>query len=252
MRVSFYSSFARIVLCLALLSSAAYGQQAPLPREINVVTFSNTEALVRPMERVITKAYERLGIKVTVERKPIARSLRDADEGLHDAELGRTLETEKEVKNLVRIVEPVGEIRYTPYVVRGASVPFNNWQTLKQAGLRVGTRFGTRVPEAQLGAALTERPKTQEALLKMLVARHIDVAIGSQTMMRATLAELVDAGVAGAGDVVELSPLDRQPLYHYLHKRHAALVQPLNAELKKMWQDGSIQKIWDASAKEDL
>ena len=73
-----------------------------------------------------------------------------------------------------------------------------------------------------------------------------------QKILVSTLAELVDAGVAGAGDVVELSPLDRQPLYHYLHKRHAALVKPLSAELKKMWQDGSIQKIWDTSAKEDL
>lgn len=253
MRVVSVSPFAAIVLwCLAWLASSAHGQQAALPREVSISTFANTEALVRPMERVITRAYERLGIKVTVERKPIARSLLDADAGLHDAELGRVLETEKEVKHLIRIVEPVGEIRYTPYVLRGAAVPFTNWQTLKQSGLRLGTRFGTRVPEAHLGNALTERPKTQDALLKMLVARHVDVAIGSQTMMRATLADMREAGVPGVGDVVELPPLDRQPLYHYLHQRHAALVKPLNAELKKMHQDGSIQKIWDDSAKEDL
>ncbi len=247
--------FAWVALSLALLAGSAHGQpsqQSPVQREMSISTFSNTEALVRPMERVITQAYERLGIRVKVERKPITRSLRDADDGLHDAELGRTLESEKEVKHLIRIVEPIGEIRYTPYVMRGAAVPFSSWQTLKQAGLRVGTRFGTRVPEAQLGSALTERPKTQEALLKMLVARHIDVAVGTQTMMRAMLADMRDAGVPGVGDVVELAPLDRQPLYHYLHTRHAALVKPLNAELKKMQLDGSIQKIWDASAKEDL
>lgn len=245
-------SRAAFVCGWALLAGAAHGQTSPMPRELSISTFANTEALVRPMERVVTVAYERLGIKATVERNPITRSLRDADDGLHDAELGRTLETAKEVKNLIRIEEPVGEIRYTPFVVKGAAVPFNNWQSLKQSGLRLGTRFGTRVPESYLGDALTERPKTQEALLKMLLARHIDVAIGSQTMMRATLADLREAGVAGAGDVVELPPLDRQPLYHYLHKRHAALVKPLNAELRKMHNDGSIQKIWEASAREDL
>lgn len=248
------TAVAHLVRCLVLIAALVGGDKAQgqVPQEISIATFSNAEPLVRPMERVVVKAYERLGIKATVVRIPIARSLMDADAGQYDAELGRTLLTEKEVKNLVRLTEPVGEIRYTPFVMRGATVRFKDWDTLKQSGLHIGARYGTRVPEVKLGSALSERPSSTQALFKMLVAKHVDVVVGTASTMRATLAKMRDDGVPGAADVVELAALDIQPIYHYLHKRHAKLLKPLNAEFKKMQQDGSLQKIWDAAAKEEL
>lgn len=239
-----------LALTAMLLGGAAVPAQ--VPREVNIATFTHAEPLVRPMERVVVKAYERLGIKATVVRIPIARSLVDADAGQYDAELGRTALSEKEVQNLLRLEEPIGEIRYTPFVMRGAAVAFKDWESLRQSGLHIGARHGTRVPEVKLGPALQERPNSTQALFKMLVAKHVDVAVGTSSTMRATLAKMQDDGVPGVNDVVELAALDVQPMYHYLHKRHAALVKPLNAAFKKMQQDGSLQKIWDAAAKEEL
>ena len=174
----------------------------------------------------------------------------DADKQRADG--GRTALSEKEVQNLLRLEEPIGEIRYTPFVMRGATVAFKDWESLRQSGLHIGARHGTRVPEVKLGPALRERPNSTQALFKMLVAKHVDVAVGTSSTMRATLAKMQDDGVPGVTDVVELAALDVQPMYHYLHKRHAALVKPLNAAFKKMQQDGSLQKIWDAAAKEEL
>lgn len=247
------------LLALAVVVAAGGGAvlaQVPpvaqLPQAVRIASFTNAEPLVRPMERVVLKAYERLGIKATVVRVPIARSLMDADEGQYDAELGRTQFSEKEVKNLIRLSEPIGEIRYTPFVLRSTKARFKDWEALKQSGLHIGARYGTRVPEAMLGTALSERPNTTQALFKMLVARHVDVAVGTSNTMRATLAKMRDDGVTGVDDVLELQALDVQPMYHFLHKRHAALIKPLNAEFRKMQQDGSLQKIWEAAAKEEL
>lgn len=241
------------LLCSAVLALLVCGAAPAQPvREFSISTFSNAEPLTRPMERVMVKAYERLGIKATIVRKPIARSLLDADEGLHDAELGRVIPNEKEVKHLIRLTQPLGEIRYTPYTLRSTVVGFRDWDALRQSGLHIGTRFGIRVPEARLGDALKERAQSQESLVKMLVAGHIDVAIATQTTMRATLAKMRAGRVAGVDEVVELAALEQTSLYHFVHERHADLVKPLNAVLKKMQSDGSIQKIWDDAAKEEL
>ena len=56
------------------------------------------------------------------------------------------------------------------------------------------------------------------------------------TLSPATLRAYAEAGVP----LLELQALDVQPMYHYLHKRHAALIKPLNAEFHKMQQDGSL------------
>src|SRR6185436_856925 len=69
-----------------LLGAAAHA--APPTRQINISTFDNADALAIPMERVMVAAYARLGIQASVSRRPIARSLLDADAGVADAELG--------------------------------------------------------------------------------------------------------------------------------------------------------------------
>jgi polar amino acid transport system substrate-binding protein len=52
------------------------------------------------------------------------------------------------------------------------------------------------------------------------------------------------AAMASDPSLVQLKPpLEEMPLYIYLHKRHAALVPKLNAALKQMRADGTLQKL---------
>ena len=241
----------RMVGAVALLLGAAV-YAGPPTRQISISTFDNADALSVPMERVMVAAYARLGIQATVTRKPIARSLLDADAGVADAELGRVQSVEKDLPHLRRIAEPIGEVRFSPFVLKGTPARFHDWESLKASKLRVGMRFGVRTLETKLGTTVKERANSQEALVRMLLARHISVAVATSASMQATVTKMRAAHVPGVENIVELPALETQPMYHYLHERHAALVEPLTAELKKMQRDGSIKRAWEESAARDL
>ena len=44
--------------------------------------------------------------------------------------------------------------------------------------------------------------------------------------------------------VMLIPPVQVDPLYHYLHKKHKALVPQITAILKKMRQEGKFQEIY--------
>lgn len=245
-------SGALLVMAVASLCTVGIATAQTLPREMSIATFENAEPLVVPMEQVLLQAYKKLGIKVSLTRLPVKRSLVEANNGHYDAELGRVAESEKEAPNLLRIKQPIGEISYHAYVMPSSDLTtVNSWSALKQSGLQIGARMGVRIPEVALGDALTNRIASHEAMLTMLTVGRLDVAIGTSATTRATLAAMRQKNVPRMDEVVEVSPpLQVQSMYHLVHKRHAALVGPLNAVLKKMEADGSIARIWANSARE--
>ncbi|NQD36756.1 transporter substrate-binding domain-containing protein [Permianibacter sp. IMCC34836] len=223
----------------------------PSPSAFTISTFENAEALVTPMQQVISQAYARLGIQVEIRRLPLTRSLSEANAGRYDAELGRVQENAKEAPNLLMLPIAIGETAYHAYMLKTRAKPeFAHWAGLRQSGLRIGGRLGARVPEVQLGAALNVRNQTQEALMKMLIDDRIDVVVGTMTTTRGILAAMKTEHPNWVAQIVELQPpLQLQPFYHFLHKRHADLLPRLNAELAAMQADGSIARIWrDAAA----
>lgn len=222
------------------------------PATLSLSTFQDADALVVPMERVVSEAYRRLGIRITVQRLPLTRSLADANAGYFDGELGRVLENAKEAPNLLRVPESLGETEYSAYMHRAkADASLASWAALRKSGLRIGARLGARVPDANLGDAITLRSKSQDALLKMLADDRLDVVVGTTITTHARLAAIRQNQPQLADQIVELDPaLQIQPFYHFLHQRHAALLAPLSAELRAMRADGSIARIWAEAARE--
>lgn len=243
-----------LIVALPLGSLAQAGDSATEPTTTFAIsTFENAEALVNPMQQVISEAYQRLGIHISIHRMPLTRSLSEANSGRYDAELGRVLENEVQAPNLLRVPIAIGVTEYRAYMLRSFARPeLASWEGLRASGLHIGGRLGARVPEVQLGDALNVHSKSQQALMKMLADHRVDVVVGTLTTTRAILTEMQRQQPDLVAQIVELEPaLQKQPFYHFLHQRHAALLPRLSAELAAMEKDGSIARIWREAAEQD-
>jgi polar amino acid transport system substrate-binding protein len=139
----------------------------------------------------------------------------------------RTRLFEKEAPNLVRVPVLLDNFVITT-MTKAASLAA---PTLEQAaGMHVGIRRGMRnVESLTAGWPNVERAVETFAMLKMLNTGNIDVIIGYPENLRYTLEQ-----VGLSPDLYSFKEVHRDPAYHYLNKRHAALVPALTAEFNNI------------------
>lgn len=186
-------------------------------------------------ERVLHEAYRRLGMKMVVHKVPGERSLFSADHGQVDGELYRKLGMERDYPNL-RIV-PVPLMTYEIVIFTlGTTFVINGWESLRP--FTIGYVKGIKIIEQNtLGMKLEPTATMRQAFLKMGLGRS-DIVVANRNSGLAILKEMkID-------DVKVLEPpLATFPVFHYLHKKHEALVPKLTLVLQQMQKDKTIEKI---------
>lgn len=183
---------------------------------------------------IVKEAYRRIGIEAVAVPLPAERALREADAGLTDGDTIRVAGIEAFFPNLMRVPEPVASVDVTVFT-RGEAFPVNGWESLKpysvcyMHGLKlheIGTEGMRRVPAYG-----------QQNAVQLLRDGLCDAAVLSPNAWM-----MVDR--LNAGPMRELEPpVDTLPLYHYLHERHARLVPLLADALRKMKQDGTVDRM---------
>ncbi len=175
---------------------------------------------------------------------PAQRSLAYTNSGAYDGNLARTALIEKNNPNMLRIPEPVYEFDFMVYS-RNRDLQVNGWDSLDP--YVVGIISGWKIVERNVaGAKLVTSVNDYEQLFNLLDRGRVDVAILDRVMGGWKLKQL---GL----DIRALEPpLATQPMYIYLHKRHADLVPRMTRVIRQMKNDGSFGAIYSRVLPADL
>lgn len=211
---------------LAHRATAATEQTNGEDKTLLFPSYSNSPQATR-LSRVIETAYAAMGYQAMTERMPAERGMLEADHGIAAGEISRTPFIEKVSPNLIRVPVQMDVVSIST-MTKAASLAA---PTLEQAAhMHVGIQKGIKNVEALVeGWPSVERTMASFAMLKMLNVGNIDVIIGYTENLSYTLAQ-----VGLSPDLFSFREVHRDPVYHYLHKRHAALVPAIAAELNKI------------------
>ena len=222
--------------CLTCLPIRFAMAQEPAPMQVSTLLEADPATMIA--ERVLHEAYSRLGIKMVVVKVPGERSLLSVDHGQMDGELYRKLGMEREYPNL-RIV-PVPLLNYEIVIFTlGTTFVVNGWDSLRP--FTIGFVRGIKIIEQNTqGMKLEPTTTMRQAFLKMTLGRS-DIVVANRNSGLAILKEIKMTDVK----VLE-PPLATFPVFHYLHKKHEALVPKLTIVLQQMQKEKMIEKIQKA------
>ena len=219
--------------CMASMSAFAQDKQV-----LQISTLLEHEPASTTVQRILDEAYRRLDLTLKVNYLPGERSLRSANNGEMDGELYRKLGMDREYPNLIII--PVPLLTYEVVIfTRGTHFMVNGWESLRP--FTIGYVKGIKIVEQNTTGMKTEVAATmRQAFLKMELGRS-DVVVANHASGLAILKDLKMTGVS-----VLSPPLASFPVFHYLHKKHEALVPKLHAVLLQMQKDKTIENIQKA------
>lgn len=188
--------------------------------------------------RLMAGAAERIGYGVEIDAPPAERALAIANAGIIDGDGPRIPDLGElgNYPNLMRVPEALMIADFVGFT-HGEALPRAHWETLAQ--LDVGIVRGWKVLEQNITRSRSLfRTKTATLLFGLLRDRRIDVALIDR------MSGIAAARAAGVADIrVTAEPFVQRPMYLHLHKRHAALVEPLTAALREMRTDGTTAQI---------
>lgn len=189
-----------------------------------------SEPAVQEYVSLLGEAYGRLGVEIETVELPSERSLRMANSGKMDGELFRGSGEAGNYPNLIKI--PV-MLAYGEIVVFSAKHTFEvkGWESL--APYVVGSHNGQKEVEAHAGELRVDFVATPEQLFKKLVSGRNDVVVMPREVGLAALASMGRRGELDPGTVMMLEPpVQRDVIYHYVHKKHAGRIPQITAALE--------------------
>lgn len=184
---------------------------------------------------ILDEAYASIGIEIEVLRFPGLRSLKTANEGLVDGELSRVKAFQSDYPNLVAVPVPANHLLGTAFSkIEGFEL--RGWDSLRNytIGITRGMKFAER-GTAGMSVIVANRHKQ---LFQLLEEGRIDVAINPLVNGLVIIDRLGLEGIRALEP-----PLVHIDLYHFLHKRHTALVPKIADAIRKMKASGRIDEI---------
>lgn len=181
--------------------------------------------------RILQEAYRRIGIEVREELLPHERSLRAANSGQTDGEVMRIAGIEAQFPNLIPVPESVQTFDAMAFTT-GLTFKVEGWESLRPYPICVnrGLKLAEQGTEGMNRVLVT----TVDQMAEMLRRGHCLVAVFGR-------AGWLEFDRLHAGPIRELEPpIASLPLFHYVNRRHEALVPKLAEALRRMRRDGTI------------
>ena len=196
--------------------------------------------IVTVCENVVKEAYQRIGVDVQVIKYPAARALKMAESGKTDGELFRIAGLDQRFKNLIMIPLSVYTMEGVA-VTKGISFPVTGRESLKP--YKVGRVFGVIWAEKFAKGLNEHGVHDNETLITVLDKGRVDVILASRLTLLSVTKKF------DIKDFKVLSPpIASIPLYHYLNKRHEALVPRITSAVQEMEKTGRIKEIKEEMA----
>mgnify|MGYP005847355081 CR=1 FL=1 len=225
-----------LLLCSSALSDPALGRPSD---ELSFAIISDVPSTGLAV-RLLSAAYKELDITIATREVPSRRTLMMADIGEVDGDLFRIASVAEQYPNLVRVPHRLLHGQLHVATSRPGFTGLQNLGETETADLRVAVRRGVIVAEQAAQALGMElvRADSYGQMHALLEWRRVDVALVSDI-----------EGLSPMHDeswdpfYVFPEPVVHFPLYHYLHRRHAELAEPLAQVLEMMERNGERARI---------
>lgn len=217
---------------LGILPGAAFAQAQPV---MHVATLAGEDPATSVAELILREAYRRLGRSLAVHQLPGERSLMYANEGKMDGELYRKLGLDRQYPNLLIVPVPLETYELVIFS-RGTSFTVNGWESLRP--YTMGFVRGNKVVQENTRGMKTEPVSTMVQAFDKLMMGRTDLVLAHRASGMAVVHSQKLEGI-----MVLEPPLASFPLYHYVHRKHAALVPELTRVLRQMQADRTIERI---------
>mgnify|MGYP000636146804 CR=1 FL=1 len=189
------------------------------------------------MERLLTEAYQQIGVKVDYIQYPAKRALYASNLGETDGEMARIEGVDKEFQNLLMTDVTISSIDIVVFT-KNEKILVDGWQSLKPYSIAIPR--GIRVIENGTAGMEVSAFNTTEKILELVSMGRYDVAV---------LTRIDGLGYAKKLNITNLTilepPVAKVDLYHYLHKKHENLLPKINSSLLELKKSGRMKVIRD-------
>ena len=226
----FLSHFILVVITL-LLSFASFAQNPPL-------VFSQTPLgeNFSCADNALTNAYKNLNYDINFLTLPSKRSLKEANSGNVDGEMLRAIGVEKRYPNLIHV--PIVLCSVESVLLANKAVTINSLADLKNYRIGITTGYVDQENIARKYNLNVMRAAKDEILQIMLLRDRVDIIFSTEQKAHTLLQKYQDNEKY---NIYKVKTLNRKiDLYHYIHKKHQAILPMLTEELKKLSQSGLI------------
>lgn len=226
-----------LVIALLLAPCAVATPLAASGKELAFGTgVTNDTVLYRYLSRMLAQTLQESGYRATIKSYPFIRSEHLLTSGALDGELARSDAFGKQHPQLVRVDEPIYQMRMTAYGLKGQA-----WIMTPQglAGKRVSLKRGA-VQSEQLLDDITPKPTRQyydsyQQGIMQLVAGRVEYMLVSDEMLIHDILQQRDTAI----HVRKAGVLRTVPLYIFLHPKYADLAPKLAQQLARMKAAGT-------------
>lgn len=201
--------------------------------------FSSIEQLVeQEIGRIIIPVfYQRIGIEATIIPLPANRAQQEAVRGVTDGEIMRIWSYGLENPDMIRVPTPYYHLQTGAFIVKDSKVLIQNKSDLARYRL-ARVRGVKHTNNITAGMPLVNDMSNTEQMMKYLSAGMVDVALtntidGQKTIARNAFKNIIQV----------TPPLATFKLYHYLNKKHEALVPKIDQVIRDMQTNGELAQL---------
>ncbi len=238
------TSYTSVTFCVLCLLFALHSPSQAQPKTTHqALTLSGIENSISNIltGQIITEAYRRIGVKVSIQYLPAARALAMSTLGRTDGEISRIFNIGERHKNLVRVPVPYLHLKVKAFSIK-PNVKINSPSDLAKYknGVVNGIIFSDKLTKNYQRLKLA----SPYQLINMLVSRpnELDLVILSEITGRILIAK----SFPEAGIIMTSHSLHNIPSYHYLHESKKAWLPLIQKSLKDMLESGEILKMKEA------
>lgn len=223
-----------VLFCLA---GQAFARTAPLV--LNTFAFApiSTPDHDGFLDLLYRELFARLGIAFEIQVLPAERALQNANSGIDDGDICRVAGLDSIYPNLVRTTESVMQYRMVVFSREERNFPISGPESLLpyELGIVTGWKILESTTRQHPSRIMVD---SADQLFRMLDQGRVKVALIDRLVGMEAINRLGIKGVR-----ILSPPFLTGEWFLYLHKRHQALIPRIDAELRKMKQDGAYERI---------
>jgi polar amino acid transport system substrate-binding protein len=184
---------------------------------------------------VIPQIYKNIGINIAVTPLPAQRAQFVANTGEKDGEIMRIWSYGSENIQTIRVPTPYYYLETMPFSLKERQLDIRDKKDLKKYKLAKvrGVKHTNNITE---GMNNVYEMTSTENMFKMLRNEIVDVALTNTLDGKLTLERLDYGNIE-----YSIKPLAVLPLYHYINKKHKALVPLINQEIIRIRENGELK-----------
>lgn len=193
----------------------------------------------RLAKQILSRAYTDQSISIRPLVVPSRRALLIANQGSVDGDLFRIAGIEQSHPNLIRVPYPLLEGHLH---LATADPTITDWTPETLQTWTIAIRRGVIIAERATAGMNTLVADSYDQMAELMKHGRVDVALVSDIEGRSPMTSKTWVQIK-----ILHRPVVHFRLYHYLHKKHAARVQPLAESLRRMTDSGETAHILEDS-----